>query len=196
MADLPEDAYRRVRNWIKGTAEAYREEMRPVSSLGLERFPGYIPQELLDRIQCIPVDVFPPLDSRSFGLEEGTLEAVDSRASLYFSGHYFIRRHSLGKDWVHFHSMVHAAQESILGRRAFLRAMYLGVMIDGVELHPLEQMADDLTEKYRDDPKPFPLVNVVSKEIHRLARMMDEIYDIMQAKEEESSDDFLQDPKS
>ncbi len=157
--------YPHLIGWIKQTLSNHGKDARPVAALGFRRLSEYYSPELLALAKVVVVDQVPtpPLSALGApGFE--AFESMDA-AGITFLDTYFVQTGEVGRESLHFHELIHIIQWRLLGPERFLVAYADGLERFGYRNSPLETMAYDAEDRFKNDPTPFDAEHLV---IHSL----------------------------
>ena len=141
--------------WIEQTLAAHANDARPVTSLGFQRLPQYFSQELLASAKVVTVNHVPSPPLSKFGATSfGEFETMDAAGTTYLDT-YFVQTGEAGREWLHFHELIHVVQWRLLGPERFIAAYADGFTRFGYRHNPLEIIAYETQAKFEGDQTPF-----------------------------------------
>ena len=158
--------------WVERTKSVYQKNSKPISTFHLPHVAIYFPDELLSKVQIVPIDQLPIPPLSSLGMNElADFEHADSRA-ITLDQMYFIKPSCTNDELIHFHELIHVLQWQILGKEKFLFIYGLGLLQFGYNENPLEIMARRYTELCLLKKKDLILVESITTDLDRISYEM------------------------
>ena len=141
--------------WILQTIAAHAGRARPVAGLGFPRLPAYFSPALLASARVVEVDTLPMPPLSQMGLTQFTEWERIEYGGITYLDTFFITRNELGNEALHFHELIHVVQWRLLGPERFVARYSEGLERFGYRSSPLEVIAYDLEDRFRDSPRVF-----------------------------------------
>jgi len=160
--------YPQLLSWIEQTLAKYKNDAHPVTSLGFRRLPQYFSKELLASTKVVSVAHVPAPPLSEFGttgFEE--FENMDGAGTTYLDT-YFVQTKEAGREWLHFHELIHVVQWRLLGPERFVATYAAGLERFGYRNNPLETIAYDTQAKFEGDQTTFDAEHSVRTQLHLL----------------------------
>jgi hypothetical protein len=133
--------YPRLLGWIDATLKAHAKDTRSVVSRGFSRLPLYFSADTLTSAKVVLVDQLPIPPLSSWGLTRFADFERSTFDGITYLNTFFIKRHDLRNEAIHFHELIHVVQWRILGPEQFIRSYADGLERFGYRASPLEVMA-------------------------------------------------------
>ncbi len=110
----------------------------------------YFPNDLLDEVRVVVVQRPPVPPISRLGIPELAGFETMRLAGITYMNKYFVAESESHSTRLHFHELVHVAQWKRLGMDRFLLAYGVGLVQSGYENSPLERMAKQFEQSYRN----------------------------------------------
>lgn len=88
-------------------------------------------------------------------------------AGITYLDTYFVKTGAAGIESLHFHELIHVVQWRLLGPERFLAAYADGLEKYGYRDSPLETMAYDAEDRFKNNPALFDAEHLVTQALER-----------------------------
>jgi hypothetical protein len=152
-----------VKHWL--TMPTKRKQ---VSSRGFTRLPLYFSRELLALTKFVALERLPMPPLSALGLSRfAQFERGDFDGITYIDT-FFLKRHRVADERLHFHELIHVIQWRLLGPASFLAAYADGLDRFGYREGPLEMMAYNAESSFSQSPEIFDAEKLVAQRLRRI----------------------------
>ncbi len=159
--------YPHVVAWIRQTLAAHANKAQTVASRGFTRLPLYFSGELLASTKFVALERLPMPPLSTLGLSRfAQFERGDFDGITYLDT-FFLKRHRVADERLHFHELIHVIQWRLLGPASFLAAYADGLERFGYP-SPLEMMAYDAEASFSQSPEIFDAEKLVAQKLSRM----------------------------
>jgi hypothetical protein len=141
--------------WIRQTVAAHADRAMPVGGFGFPRLPAYFSPALLASARVVLVETLPMPPLSQMGLTQFTEWERIEYGGITYLDTYFVTQNELANEPLHFHELVHVLQWRLLGPERFIALYAEGLEKFGYRSSPLEVIADDLENRFRNSTKAF-----------------------------------------
>jgi hypothetical protein len=156
--------------WIRQTVAAHAAKAKPVDSLGFRRLPSYFTASLLASAKVVAVDLLPMPPLSQMGLTQFTEWERIEYGGITYLDTFFMTRNELANEALYFHELVHVIQWRVLGQELFVAMYSEGLEKFGYRSSPLEVIAYDLEDRFRNSPEVFDAEAEVKSRLGPLVR--------------------------
>jgi hypothetical protein len=108
----------------------------------------------------------PPLSA--LGLSRFTQFERGDFDGITYLDTFFLKRHRVADERLHFHELIHVIQWRLLGPASFLAAYADGLERFGYRESPLEMMAYDAEASFSQSPEIFDAEKLVAQKLSRM----------------------------